>query len=60
MATMTLNSMAKEELALWIKKIRIKQWSGRYSPYLTDTNADRCFQKSWGTVCQGIRTGDLW
>ena len=25
------------------KKFRINQWSGHYSPSLTDTNADRCF-----------------
>ena len=48
------------------KKFRINQWSGHYSPSLTDTNADRCFQerlgcsvsrdKNWGPVVNE-RTG---
>ena len=48
------------------KKFRINQWSGHYSPSLTDTNADRCFQerlgcsvsrdKNWGPVVKE-RTG---
>ena len=43
------------------KKFRIKQWSGHYSASLRDANADRCFKKkSWGEVCQGIRTVVLW
>ena len=52
--------MAKEKPAWWIKKFRIKQWSGHYSVFLTGTNADRCFQerlgcsvsreKNWGLV----------
>ena len=60
MATVTLKTMAKEELAWWIKNLELT--NGRAiiqspSRILMQTDASK---KGWGAVSQGIRTGGLW
>ena len=60
MATVTLNTMAIEELAWWIKNLELTNCRAIIqspSRILMQTDASK---KGWGAVCQGIRTGGLW
>ena len=60
MVRVTLNTMAKEELALLVKNLELS--NGRAiihtsSQLLMQTDASK---KGWGAVCQGMRTVGLW
>ena len=60
MATVTLNAIAKEELAWWIKNLELSNRRAIIYPpsqILMQTDASN---KGWGAVCQGIRTRGLW
>ena len=60
MATVTLNAMAKEELAWWIKNLELTNGPAIIqspSQILVQTDGSK---EGWGAVCQGIRTGGLW
>ena len=60
MATITLNAMAKEELASWIKNLELSNGRAIIQPpsqILMQTDASKT---GWGAVYQGIRTRGLW